>query len=137
MVHTQDDLDAIAAVARAHDVTVITDEVYESVTWGGRHNQCIAKLPEMRERTFTVMGLTKTFSIGGWRVGIIAFRRGRSSPVRCASGRRDGVVFFGFFPGVAEFPRSLGFAERGGLPSREPRVSEDTFGFLGVPLPPV
>ena len=71
VVHTQDDLDAIAAVARAHDVTVITDEVYESVTWGGRQHQCIATLPEMRERTVTVMGLTKTFSMGGWRVGFI------------------------------------------------------------------
>jgi aspartate aminotransferase len=70
-VHTREDLDAIAAVARAHNLTVITDEVYESVTWGGRKHQCIATLPDMCARTITVMGLTKTFSMGGWRVGFI------------------------------------------------------------------
>jgi aspartate aminotransferase len=70
-VHTPDDLDAIAAVARAHDLTVITDEVYERVTWGGRPHHCLATRPEMRARTITVMGLTKTFSMGGWRVGFV------------------------------------------------------------------
>ena len=70
-VHTPEDLDAIAAVARAHNLTVITDEVYESVTWGGRQHHCFATLPDMREKTITVMGLTKTFSMGGWRVGFV------------------------------------------------------------------
>jgi aspartate/methionine/tyrosine aminotransferase len=71
IVHTAEDLDAIASVARAHDLVVITDEVYESVTWGGRKHQCLASLPDMRTRTITVMGLTKTFSMGGWRVGFV------------------------------------------------------------------
>jgi aspartate/methionine/tyrosine aminotransferase len=71
IVHTPEDLEAIAAVARAHDLIVITDEVYESVTWDGRKHHCIAALPDMRARTITVMGLTKTFSMGGWRVGFV------------------------------------------------------------------
>lgn len=70
-VHTRSDLEAIAEVARAHDLMVITDEVYERVTWDGRKHICIAELPGMRDRTFTCMGLTKTFAMGGWRIGFI------------------------------------------------------------------
>ncbi len=70
-VHSQADLEIIAAVAREHDLMVITDEVYERVTWDDRHHICMATLPGMRERTITCMGLTKTFSMGGWRIGFI------------------------------------------------------------------
>jgi len=70
-VHTEDDLDIIAKVAQDHDLLVITDEIYERVTWGGRKHICMATRPGMRERTITVMGLTKTFSMGGWRIGFV------------------------------------------------------------------
>jgi len=71
VVHTDDDLDVIAAVARRHDLVVVTDEVYERVVWGGRRHTSTASRPDMRERTITVMGLTKTFSMGGWRIGFV------------------------------------------------------------------
>jgi aspartate aminotransferase len=48
---------------------VIADEVYERVTWQGRRHLSIAVQPHMRSRTITLMGLTKTFSMGGWRIG--------------------------------------------------------------------
>jgi len=70
-VHTRTDLEIIAEVARTYDLMVITDEVYEQVTWDGRQHICIATLPGMRKRTITCMGLTKTFSMGGWRIGFI------------------------------------------------------------------
>lgn len=70
-VHTEADLEIIAEAARANDLFVITDEVYERVTWDGRRHICMASLPGMRERTITCMGLTKTFSMGGWRIGFI------------------------------------------------------------------
>jgi aspartate/methionine/tyrosine aminotransferase len=70
-VHNKNDLEIIAEVAQAHDLIVITDEVYERVTWDGRRHICMASLPGMRERTITCMGLTKTFSMGGWRIGFI------------------------------------------------------------------
>ncbi|MBP1750817.1 MAG: Aspartate/tyrosine/aromatic aminotransferase, partial [Deltaproteobacteria bacterium] len=70
-VHTKADLEIIAAVAKKHDLVVITDEIYERVTWDGRQHICMATLPGMRERTITCMGLTKTFSMGGWRIGFI------------------------------------------------------------------
>ena len=70
-VHSLADLEIIAEVARERDLMVITDEVYERVTWDGRSHICMATLPGMRERTITCMGLTKTFSMGGWRIGFI------------------------------------------------------------------
>lgn len=70
-VHTEKDLDIIAEVATENDLMVITDEVYERVTWEGHKHTCIASLTGMKERTLTCMGLTKTFSMGGWRIGFI------------------------------------------------------------------
>ncbi|MCP4724829.1 MAG: pyridoxal phosphate-dependent aminotransferase [bacterium] len=68
-VHTEDDLDMIAEVAQKHNLWVITDEIYERLTLGGRKHTCIASRPGMMERTITLMGFTKTFSMGGWRIG--------------------------------------------------------------------
>ncbi len=68
-VHTPEELDMIGRVAQEHGLYVIADEIYERVTWGGRPHTCIATRPGMRERTITLMGLTKTASMGGWRIG--------------------------------------------------------------------
>jgi aspartate aminotransferase len=70
-VHSEADLDVVAAVARARDLHVITDEVYERVTWSGRRHVSMASRQDMRDRTITVMGLTKTFAMGGWRIGFV------------------------------------------------------------------
>ncbi len=68
-VHTEEDLDVISDVAIKHDLWVITDEIYERLTLGGRKHICLATRPGMAERTITLMGFTKTFSMGGWRIG--------------------------------------------------------------------
>ena len=70
-VHTEADLDLISEIACKHNLTVISDEIYERVTWGNRRHICIATRPHMKERSITLMGLTKTFSMGGWRIGFI------------------------------------------------------------------
>lgn len=70
-VHTEDDLDLIVETAGKNDLIVISDEVYERVTWGGRRHISIATRPGMKDRFITIMGLTKTFSMGGWRIGFI------------------------------------------------------------------
>ena len=70
-VHVVADLDLIADVARRHDLVILSDEVYERVTWNGRRHVSIASRPDARNRTVTVMGLTKTFSMGGWRIGFV------------------------------------------------------------------
>ena len=69
VVHTEEDLQAIAMLALKHNLYVISDEVYERVTWNGRKHQNIANLPGMKDRTITLMSLTKSFAMGGWRSG--------------------------------------------------------------------
>lgn len=68
-VHAEAGLDLIAEVAGRHDLFVIADEIYERVTWGGRRHTSIATRPGMRERAIGLMGLTKSFAMGGWRIG--------------------------------------------------------------------
>jgi len=62
------ELAAVAAVAREHDLLVVTDEVYEHLVYDGQHVP-LATLPGMRERTVTVSSAGKTFSVTGWKVG--------------------------------------------------------------------
>ncbi len=69
VVHTKEDLEEIAKVAIKHNLTVITDEPYERMTWDARRHVNLATLPGMAERTITLMSLTKSFSMGGWRIG--------------------------------------------------------------------
>ncbi len=68
-VHTPDELEVVARVAKKHDLYVITDETYERLAWNGHEHTCIATLPDMQERTIGLMGVTKAFSMGGWRIG--------------------------------------------------------------------
>jgi aspartate/methionine/tyrosine aminotransferase len=69
VVHTNEDLEEVAEVARKYGLFVITDEPYERMVWGGRRHTNIANLPGMKDLTITLMSLTKSFSMGGWRIG--------------------------------------------------------------------
>jgi len=64
-----EELEALARVARRHDLLVITDEIYEYIRYDGRPHVSPATIAGLRERTVTIMGLSKTFSITGWRLG--------------------------------------------------------------------
>jgi aspartate/methionine/tyrosine aminotransferase len=64
------ELEAIRDLCVAHDVLAVTDEIYEHILYAGEHVP-IATLPGMRERTITISGASKTFSVTGWRVGWI------------------------------------------------------------------
>lgn len=70
-IFSRTELEAVAALAIEHDLFVITDEIYEYFVYEGREHLSIATLPGMRERTITISGLSKTFSITGWRVGYL------------------------------------------------------------------
>ncbi len=65
------ELEAIAVLAIEHDLFVITDEIYEYFRFDGSRHISIATLPDMSDRTITISGLSKTFSITGWRVGYL------------------------------------------------------------------
>jgi N-succinyldiaminopimelate aminotransferase len=69
MVLTRDELAAIAAVAIEHDLLVVTDEVYEHLTFDGTEHIPLATLPGMRERTVTISSGGKTFNTTGWKIG--------------------------------------------------------------------
>ena len=70
-IFSREELEAVAQIAQQHDLYVITDEIYEYFLYDGAEHVSIATLPGMRERTITISGLSKTFSITGWRVGYL------------------------------------------------------------------
>ncbi len=66
------ELQSIADLAIEHDLFVLSDEIYEYFLFDGARHLSIATLPGMADRTITISGLSKTFSITGWRVGYLA-----------------------------------------------------------------
>jgi aminotransferase len=75
-VFSRTELEAVAALAIEHDLFVITDEIYEYFVFDGAQHISLATLPGMAERTISISGLSKTFSITGWRIGyLVADRR--------------------------------------------------------------
>jgi N-succinyldiaminopimelate aminotransferase len=68
-VFTRQELTMIAELCIEHDVTVISDEVYEHLTFGEAEHIPIATLPGMFERTVTISSGGKTFSTTGWKIG--------------------------------------------------------------------
>lgn len=80
-VFTRAELETIAALCIEHDVTCVTDEIYEHIRYEGEHIP-IATLPGMAERTVTISGASKTFSVTGWRVGWIIAPPALTSGIR-------------------------------------------------------
>ena len=68
-VFTRAELELVADLARRHDAWVVTDEVYEHITFDGVAHIPMATLPGMAERTLTISSAGKTFSATGWKVG--------------------------------------------------------------------
>jgi aminotransferase len=68
-VFGREELAAIAALCQEHDAVAITDEIYEHILYDGAVHVPIATLPGMAERTITLNGMSKTYSVTGWRVG--------------------------------------------------------------------
>lgn len=69
-VFSREELGVIASLCREHDVVAVTDEIYEHILYEGEHVP-IATLEGMADRTITISGASKTFSVTGWRVGWI------------------------------------------------------------------
>jgi aminotransferase len=70
-VFTLAELEAIAEIAMAHDLFVLTDEMYEYFVYDGAKPVSLATVPGMPERTITISGFSKTFSVTGWRLGYL------------------------------------------------------------------
>ncbi len=68
-VFARAELEHIAALCRKWDVVAVTDEIYEHILYDGTVHIPLATLEGMRERTVTISGVSKTYSVTGWRVG--------------------------------------------------------------------
>ena len=71
-VLSEETLRGLAEIAIENDLMVIADEVYERLVFNGERHISIASLPGMKERTFTMNGLSKAYSMTGWRLGYVA-----------------------------------------------------------------
>jgi len=68
-VFSRKELELIRDLCVEHNVLAITDEIYEHILYDGNQHISIASLDGMRDRTITINGLSKTYSVTGWRVG--------------------------------------------------------------------
>lgn len=68
-VASRDDLDALAALVRDRPITILADEVYEHVIFGGQRHASVLAHPELRARSFAVYSFGKTLHATGWRTG--------------------------------------------------------------------
>ena len=68
-VMTRDEVEAITDVAIEANLFIISDEVYEKVTFDGRRHYSVAAEPRMAGRTLTTNGLSKAYAMTGWRLG--------------------------------------------------------------------
>jgi aspartate/methionine/tyrosine aminotransferase len=68
-VFTREELEFIGELATEHDALIYTDEIYEHIVYDGAKHVYPAALPGLRDRTIAISGLSKTFSVTGWRIG--------------------------------------------------------------------
>ncbi|WP_020410423.1 pyridoxal phosphate-dependent aminotransferase [Hahella ganghwensis] len=71
-VFNRQELETIADICERYDLLCITDEIYEYFLYDGHQHISIASLPGMWDRTVTLAGFSKTYSITGWRIGYAA-----------------------------------------------------------------
>ncbi|MHB8604489.1 MAG: pyridoxal phosphate-dependent aminotransferase [Thermoplasmatota archaeon] len=67
-VFTRDELKFIGELAAERDAFILTDEIYEHILYGGREHVSPASLPGLADRTITISGASKTYSVTGWRI---------------------------------------------------------------------
>ena len=89
-VLTRAELEAVAGIAREHDLVVVTDEVYEHLVYDDHQHVPLATLPGMFERTVSISSAGKTFSFTGWKVG---WATGPESLVRVVEGAKQWLTF--------------------------------------------
>ncbi|MDQ3628347.1 MAG: pyridoxal phosphate-dependent aminotransferase [Actinomycetota bacterium] len=139
MVLDAGELAAIAAVAIEHDLVVITDEVYEHLTYDGVAHTPIATLPGMAERTLSISSAGKTFAFTGWKIG---WATGPAALVRAVMAAKQFMTFTSGAPLQPAIAGALGlpdevFAEHvAGLQARRDQLCSGLADLsLGVHVP--
>ncbi len=72
IVLSEDDIRWLGALAEKHDLLIFSDEIYEYIVYGKHRHVSVASVRNLRQRTLTIGGYSKTFSITGWRIGYLA-----------------------------------------------------------------
>jgi aminotransferase len=70
-VFSREELETIARLCQKWDVLAITDEIYEHLLYDGAEHVSMLSIEGMRDRTAVVNGMSKTYSVTGWRVGYV------------------------------------------------------------------
>jgi aminotransferase len=81
-VYSRDELALIAELCQEWNVVAITDEIYEHMVYDGLEHISLATLPGMFERTITISGVSKTYSVTGWRIGYLVAPPAISDAIR-------------------------------------------------------
>lgn len=81
-VFTKDELKLIADLCVEHDVIAVTDEIYEYILYDNKKHISIGSLDEMKDRTVTISGFSKTYSVTGWRIGYAIAEKTLTSAIR-------------------------------------------------------
>ena len=81
-VFTKDEMKLIADLCVEHDVIAVTDEIYEYILYDGKKHISIGSLDEMRDRTITISGFSKTYSVTGWRIGYAIAEKNLTDAIR-------------------------------------------------------
>lgn len=107
-VFTREELELVCALAREHDAWVVTDEVYEHLTFDGAQHVAVASLPGMRERTLTISSAGKTFSTTGWKVGWVC---GPADAIAAVRSVKQFLTYVGSGPFQPAVARGLGLQD--------------------------
>ena len=111
-VYPREVLEALAELARQHDLLVLSDEIYERMVYGGARHHSLASLPGMWERTLTVNGLSKAYSMTGWRLGFVAAPKPLSDlMIRVHQYTVSGATTFAQFGAVAAYTGDQGVVD--------------------------
>ena len=81
-VFTSAELEGITSLALSHDITIVTDEIYDHILYDNNVHIPPANLADMRRRTITTGGISKIFAVTGWRLGYVAAPAGISETIR-------------------------------------------------------
>ncbi|MCZ7380866.1 MAG: aminotransferase class I/II-fold pyridoxal phosphate-dependent enzyme [Candidatus Methanoperedens sp.] len=81
-VFTKSELKMIADLCVEHDVIAVTDEIYEYILYDNKKHVSIGSLDGMKDRTITISGFSKTYSVTGWRIGYALADKNLTSAIR-------------------------------------------------------
>ncbi len=74
-VYAQEEIEALSWVAKETDIYVISDEIYEKVIYDGARHFSMGSIPAVRDQVITVNGVSKAYSMSGWRIGFLGGRK--------------------------------------------------------------